>query len=157
MGVVLLRGITWRSFVLVAFEACLIVGGIVLSAWLRLGRDVDWLLEQEHFLGKALLVAAVCQIALYFSDLYDLKVVADRRELFVRLMQALGVTSVVLAFSTTGSPTSSSGAGCSWSPRSSSSPSSPAGASASSGLQGPWAPENACCWSAPTRPLSTSP
>ena len=96
MGVVLLRGITWRSFVLVAFEACLIVGGIVLSAWLRLGRDVDWLLEQEHFLGKALLVAAVCQIALYFSDLYDLKVVADRRELFVRLMQALGVTSVVL-------------------------------------------------------------
>jgi hypothetical protein len=30
-------------------------------------------------------------------DLYDLRVLADRRELFVRAVQSLGATSLVLA------------------------------------------------------------
>jgi sugar transferase (PEP-CTERM system associated) len=40
---------------------------------------------------------AVCQVCLYYAELYDLRVVADRRELFVRVMQALGSASLVLA------------------------------------------------------------
>jgi sugar transferase (PEP-CTERM system associated) len=44
-----------------------------------------------------LLVAVVCQLCLYYSDLYDFRIVSDRRELFVRLTQALGATSVILA------------------------------------------------------------
>ena len=54
-----------------------------------LGRFLD-------HLGKALLVAGVCQVSFYFGELYNLKVVADRREMFIRIVQGLGVTSLIL-------------------------------------------------------------
>jgi FlaA1/EpsC-like NDP-sugar epimerase len=44
-----------------------------------------------------LLVVAIAQISLYYVDLYDFRVVADRRELFTRLTQALASTSFALA------------------------------------------------------------
>ncbi len=45
-------------------------------------------------LGKTLLIAGVCQICLYYAELYDLRIVSDRRELFVRIVQALGIGGV---------------------------------------------------------------
>ena len=50
-------------------------------------------------LQKAVLIALTCQICLYFADLYNPRVIADRRELFVRTVQALGATSFLLAAS----------------------------------------------------------
>ncbi len=41
-------------------------------------------------LAQAGVVASICQLCLYFADLYDLRVVADRRELFVRLLRIAG-------------------------------------------------------------------
>jgi len=46
---------------------------------------------------KALLIAFVCQLSLYYHDLYDLQVVKERGELFVRLLQAIGVWSILVA------------------------------------------------------------
>jgi sugar transferase (PEP-CTERM system associated) len=54
-------------------------------------------MENEAGWWKAALVAAVCQLCLYYSDLYDLRIVADRRELFVRALQSLGAASLILA------------------------------------------------------------
>ena len=51
----------------------------------------------EGGVEKALLIAAVSQICLYYADLYDLRLVSDRRELFVRIVQALGAASFILA------------------------------------------------------------
>jgi sugar transferase (PEP-CTERM system associated) len=51
----------------------------------------------DQGLLKALVIAAACQFCLYYADLYDLRVVADHRELFVRTLQALGATSVIVA------------------------------------------------------------
>jgi sugar transferase (PEP-CTERM system associated) len=48
-------------------------------------------------LAKALLIAFVCQTCLYYADLYDLRRVADRRELLVRIIQALAAASFILA------------------------------------------------------------
>ena len=48
-------------------------------------------------LPNALLVAVVCQLCLYYADLYDFRILSDRRELFVRLFQAIGSTSLILA------------------------------------------------------------
>ena len=81
-----------------ASEAVFIVGAVALAAWIRLGpADAVDVLEHGQGLLKALLVAASCQLCLDYADLYDLRVVADRRELFVRTMQALGATSFILA------------------------------------------------------------
>ncbi len=54
-------------------------------------------MRDEGGVEKALLIAAVSQICLYYVDLYDLRIVSDRRELFVRIVQALGAASFILA------------------------------------------------------------
>jgi sugar transferase (PEP-CTERM system associated) len=70
---------------------------VVCGAFLRLGRDSLDLIANENLLSKGLLIAVVCQLNLYFADLYDLRIVSDRRELFVRSVHSLGVTSMILA------------------------------------------------------------
>jgi sugar transferase (PEP-CTERM system associated) len=89
--------LSWRAVWLIACESLLIVSAVVFAAWLRLGGDAWVLLATESGLAKAVLVALVCQLCLYLSDLYDLRVVSDRRELVVRAFQSLGASSLVLA------------------------------------------------------------
>src|SRR5262245_17852032 len=91
-----LRAFTPRSFALVACESLFIVFAIAVAAWLRLGQDA-WDLLSHGAAAKALLIAAVTQVCLHYQELYDLRQVADRRDLFVRILQALGATSIVLA------------------------------------------------------------
>lgn len=88
---------TRRSAALVACESVLIVGAVALAVYLRFGEWSAMALAEDHRLWKAILIAFVVQSALYYADLYDLKLVADRRELFVGLVQALGAASFVLA------------------------------------------------------------
>jgi sugar transferase (PEP-CTERM system associated) len=90
-----MQRVTWRLPTLALLESGLIVGGISLAVFICVGAGV-WE-AGDHALVKALLIAGVCQVCLYFADLYDLRIVTDRRELFVRLLQALGATSVILA------------------------------------------------------------
>ena len=71
-----LRG---APFLLVAAEGVLIMTAIAVAAYVRLG---DWMwtvMTEEHGIPKALLVAAVCQVCLYYADLYEVRRVADRR------------------------------------------------------------------------------
>jgi sugar transferase (PEP-CTERM system associated) len=89
--------LTVRSLTLVVFETVLIVGAVSTAAYLRLG---SWGLEFEagdNGLIKTLLAAGVVQMCLYYADLYDLRVASDRPELFVRIVQALGAASFILA------------------------------------------------------------
>ena len=96
MPTLLLGRVTARLVGLVVFEAALIVGSIALAAWVRLG-DYWRLTGPNGLLAEALLIAAITQFCLYYNDLYDMRVVADHRELAVRIIQALGVTSLILA------------------------------------------------------------
>jgi sugar transferase (PEP-CTERM system associated) len=89
--------LTRRSVALIAFETLLILSAVCAAAWLRLGQEASQSLMEEGALIKALLVALICQVCLYYADLYDLHAVSDRRELFIRLTQALGATSFLLA------------------------------------------------------------
>ena len=82
---------------LIGCESALVIEAVVFAAWLRLGAAVWGLMENEHGWWKAVLIVAVCQLCLYYADLYDLRIVADRRELFVRALQALGAASIILA------------------------------------------------------------
>jgi len=86
-----------RTLAIVLFEAVLIFGLVAVATWLRL-RELAW---DEFVLGnavgKAFLVTFVTQTCLYFADLYSARQNNDRRELFIRLMQALGEGSFILA------------------------------------------------------------
>ncbi|MGE5837199.1 MAG: sugar transferase, partial [Acidobacteriota bacterium] len=89
--------LTLRSLTLVVFETVLIVAAVAVAAYLRLG-DWAWvILVNEHGAAKTLLAAGVAQACLYYADLYDLRLAADRPELFVRIVQALGAASFILA------------------------------------------------------------
>jgi sugar transferase (PEP-CTERM system associated) len=87
----------WRPIVLILGETCLLLGAVVLGIYVRLGSEAWWLLEFEGGWPKALLIVAVCQVTLHYSDLYDLRGVTGVRDLTVRLTSALGTTSLILA------------------------------------------------------------
>jgi sugar transferase (PEP-CTERM system associated) len=92
----ILQGVTRRGFGLFTFESALIVGAVLLAVWARLGLEGLTFEGPHSIVGRALLVAAVCQVSFYLGDLYNLKVVSDRREMFIRMLQALGATSLIL-------------------------------------------------------------
>ncbi len=91
------RSVNRRSLVLFMGEAALIAGAVVAGVWIRLG-DAAWILfglEGGYF--KTAVVTIICLLCLYFADLYNLRRVSDPGEMFVRLIQALGAASIVLA------------------------------------------------------------
>jgi sugar transferase (PEP-CTERM system associated) len=86
-----------RTVLLVVFENVLISAAVMLGVRLRLG-ELGWIdFLVENGLAKTLLIAVICQMCFYFADLYDPRAFADRRELFIRLVQGLGATSFCLA------------------------------------------------------------
>lgn len=89
--------VPWRLVCLIAFEMLLIAVAVVSAAYVRLGHRATEMIAEAALIPKGLLIAAVTQTCLYFYDLYDLRVVADRRELFIRSVHALGATSLILA------------------------------------------------------------
>ena len=88
---------TWRPIVLVGGETALLLAGVAAGTYVRLGDYGLTLLLTADGLLKALLIVAVCQTCLYYSDLYDLRGIVDFVDLAVRLIQALGTSSLVLA------------------------------------------------------------
>ena len=86
-----------RSIALLTFETTLIIGAVVIAAYARLGASAWDVFAAEHGLAKTLLMASVAQLCLYYAEMYDLRIVADRRELFVRIVQALASASFILA------------------------------------------------------------
>ena len=91
----MLRRMTGRSASLILCETVLIVAAVYVATFIRLGVRDD--LELREDLLKALLIAGVTQLCLYFADLYDFRVLGDRREIFVRAVQALGASCLILA------------------------------------------------------------
>jgi sugar transferase (PEP-CTERM system associated) len=79
-------------------EAAVVFGALMGAVYLRFGSDgaPHELIERQGFL-KAGLATAFCLTAFYFFDLYDFVVMHDRRELVLRLVQALGSAWMALA------------------------------------------------------------
>src|SRR5262249_14648622 len=92
-----MQPVTKRVVGLVALETVWIVMAVIVATYVRLG-DGAWAVVGDYTgMLKALLLAGVAQTCLYYSDLYDLRLVADKRELFTRMLQALGAASFILA------------------------------------------------------------
>ena len=88
---------TWRTVVLLAGETILLTAAVVLGSYLRLRDSTPMLLSGTDGVLRVLLIVVVCQICLHYADLYDLRTIVDTRDLIVRLLQALGATSLILA------------------------------------------------------------
>jgi sugar transferase (PEP-CTERM system associated) len=89
---------TWRSVALIAGEAILLMTAVAVGSYLRIGTDETWkMLSSVEGVSRVMLIVAVCQVCLHYADLYDLHAIGDMRDLLVRLFQALGATSLILA------------------------------------------------------------
>jgi sugar transferase (PEP-CTERM system associated) len=92
------RRFNTRTLLLILAEALLIFGGMVAAAEIRLGaNDAFYELVARNGFYKAALATAFCLGAFYLYDLYDFVVMHDRRELVLRLIQALGLAWIALA------------------------------------------------------------
>src|SRR5688572_2053370 len=85
------RYVSTRGLTVFAAELLLISGSVALAAAAQRTPDL------ASNLWKILLVTLVCQLCLYYNDFYDLTVVHSNRELVVRLLQAAGAASIILA------------------------------------------------------------
>ncbi|WP_029733428.1 TIGR03013 family XrtA/PEP-CTERM system glycosyltransferase [Deferrisoma camini] len=92
------RALTVRHVTLFVVEDALILGAVLAAMGLRFGGDVRFLLGDPLEWMRIGLVVLVTQVCFYYHDLYELKVLNSRRELMIRLLQALGVASILLAF-----------------------------------------------------------
>jgi len=87
-----------RTVLLILVEAMLLFGGLVVAVYVRLGSaDAEFELIEKHGFYKAALATGFCLSAFYLYDLYDFVTMHDRRELVLRLIQALGLAWVALA------------------------------------------------------------
>src|SRR2546423_5481369 len=87
-----------RTFLLLLVEAMLLFGGLVVAVYVRMGAiDAEDALIQRNGFYKAALATVFCLASFYLFDLYDFFVMRDRRELVLRLLQALGLAWVALA------------------------------------------------------------
>src|SRR5262249_33623978 len=94
-GLMLFR--SWRPVVLVLGESTLLLAAVATGTYLRLGEYGLTLLFTTDGFFKAMLIVGVCQVCLYYGDLYELRGIGNLTELLVRLIQALGATSMILA------------------------------------------------------------
>jgi sugar transferase (PEP-CTERM system associated) len=86
-----------RTLGVALIEHVIIVTAISCAAVIRFGMphglaDLRW-----GILWRASLIGVVLQICLHYCDLYDLRTLNDRRALVVRLIQAMGAASLVVA------------------------------------------------------------
>jgi sugar transferase (PEP-CTERM system associated) len=89
--------LTLRSFTLIGCEMGLIVLAVIAAAYLRLGDRAWEMLAYEGGFPRASLIVFVTLACLYYNDLYDLRLLSDRRELFIRILNALASASIILA------------------------------------------------------------
>src|SRR5438445_7816517 len=85
------RHVSTRTLTVFTGELVLIFGSLALAAAILQTPDLT------GNLWKILLVTIVCQLCLYYNDFYDLTLVHSNRELVVRLLQAAGAASILLA------------------------------------------------------------
>ena len=88
---------TPRSVVLLTGETCLLLAAVIAGTLVRLGSPAFSTLLDAGGILRVLLIGAVCQICRHYADRYALPRVRNIRELLVRLLVAVGATSLILA------------------------------------------------------------
>ncbi len=89
-----------KTLLMVASDGILIVTGLLVATILRFLTDygsVRYNLQTRDTIWKFALVVLVCELSLYYNDLYSSQVINRHNLLIVRLLQALGVACVALA------------------------------------------------------------
>jgi sugar transferase (PEP-CTERM system associated) len=86
------RYVSPRGLTVFGCEILLIFGSVAIAARVHDARGMA-----ADDIWKIALVTGLCQVCFYYNDLYDLTIVHSNRELLIRLLQAAGAASIVIA------------------------------------------------------------
>ena len=86
-----------RTLCLLILESLLFCLCGIVAVYIRFGPEAKTVLIAERGLFKVLLLAVIAQGAFYLFDLYDFHEMRKRGVLYIRTLQALGLTAIVLA------------------------------------------------------------
>jgi sugar transferase (PEP-CTERM system associated) len=93
---ILMNRLSWRLAALVGCDVGLIMGAVATSVYLSLGSGAFGVREPS-VMARGLLIAVACQLSFYYGDLYHPAAFGDKREIFARILRALGATSCIFA------------------------------------------------------------
>jgi sugar transferase (PEP-CTERM system associated) len=85
------RSVSARGLTAFSFEILLIAGSLLVATWLFAPAD------DRAVLWRIALPTGLFLVCLYYNDFYDLTIVRSGREVIIRLFQAGGVASILLA------------------------------------------------------------
>lgn len=86
-----------RTLLLACGEALIICSSFLLAGLIRFGNTFSLVLNELDGYSKIALACGVILVCLYYHDLYDSVILSNRREVFTRLIQVLGITCLVMA------------------------------------------------------------
>jgi sugar transferase (PEP-CTERM system associated) len=84
-----------RNIFFIIGEGIVIFCSILFASWIMI--EFESFPADRWIYFKILLITIVCMVCLYYNELYDLTVTSSFMELGIRLIQALGVTAIILA------------------------------------------------------------
>ncbi len=77
-------------------EGMLVFTSIFFAILTRFSFNLGSLIDYELLVPKILLITAICQFCLYYNDLYGEYLIQFRRETVIKILQALGGTSLIV-------------------------------------------------------------
>ena len=86
-----------RKAIFILGEAVLIYGAVTLASYALMRDEVSFAFLLDSAWWKIFLVTLVAQLSLYFDDLYEVQPIGNMVELATRLIQSIGITSILLA------------------------------------------------------------
>jgi sugar transferase (PEP-CTERM system associated) len=89
--------ISFHKLIFILGEGVLIFLAALLATYISLGRGVGFVGTLEIVWPKLLLITVITQLSLYFNDLYEIRATDNKADLAARLVQAIGVASIILA------------------------------------------------------------
>jgi len=90
--------IPFITTMLIASETLFVISGMYIGTWLQASLGGQALnLSWEAALLRFGVIVVVCELSLYYFDIWDLQIVSRRTVLVVRLLQAFGIACITLA------------------------------------------------------------
>src|SRR3990170_8419809 len=93
------RYIPSRDILFFFVEGFIISLSVFLAIAMRFFFDSKDIFLYEHLIFKVLFITLICQITILYNDLYFVNLKDRNRLLFIKLMQSLGATSILLSIS----------------------------------------------------------
>jgi FlaA1/EpsC-like NDP-sugar epimerase len=79
-------------------EFLLVSTAVLSSVVVRLSADRSAVEIASSYIPHALLIALICQLCMYYAELYNFRVALSHGQLFIRLLESLTAATAVLAF-----------------------------------------------------------